>query len=108
MVWGVTQSALPLAAGGTITLTGSASDPYYRPDLSDMAWPLPAGTVIYAQVDSANTLTNYGAVLENHEITGDAYNNITHTTSITGTLGGQAPIVGGSLPAGTSHLPPRP
>ncbi len=86
IVWGITQSALPLAVGGTITLTGSTSDPYYRPDLSDMAWPLTPGTVIYVQVDSANTLTNYGAVLENHEIAGNPYNNIAHTMSITGTL----------------------
>ena len=32
--------------------------------------------IIYVQVDSDNSLTNYGAVLEVHEISGDEYNNI--------------------------------
>jgi hypothetical protein len=37
---------------------------------------LPAGTVLYAQVDSFNPDTAYGAVLETHEIIGRPYNNI--------------------------------
>ena len=108
IVWGVTTDALPLAPGGTITLTFGGE--YYRSDLSDMAWPLPVGTLIYAQVDSANTLTNYGAVLENHEITGGTYNNITHTTSIAGVMGEtlQAPVTDDRPSDFSDHLPPRP
>jgi hypothetical protein len=34
------------------------------------------GTLIYAQVDSANASTAYGTVLETHESMGGAYNNI--------------------------------
>src|SRR5205823_3566114 len=35
-----------------------------------------AGVPLYAQVDSVNINTTYGAILENHEILGTAYNNI--------------------------------
>ena len=41
------------------------------------------GTAVYAQVDSANTNTSYGAVLENHESNGGAYNNIAQMTVTT-------------------------
>jgi hypothetical protein len=74
-VWGVTVSALPsLRAGGTFTLT--LGDAYYWPTLSNFPGGLLPGTPIYAQVDSAHTNSAYGAVLENHEITGLLYNNI--------------------------------
>ncbi len=108
IVWGVTVTALPLAPGGTLTLTVGGS--YYGSDLSDMAWPLPVGTVIYVQVDSANTQTNTGGVLENHEITGLAYNNIAQTASIAGVMGetGQAPVTEGGPSDLSEHLPPRP
>jgi hypothetical protein len=71
---------------------------------------LPVGTVIYVQVDSANTQTNYGAVLENHEITGLAYNNIAHTTFIAGVMGEtlQAPVTDDRPSDFSDHLPPRP
>jgi uncharacterized repeat protein (TIGR01451 family) len=108
IVWGVTTDTLPLAVGGTITLTVGGA--YYRSDLSDMSWPLPVGTVIYVQVDSANTLTSYGAVLENHEIVGGTYNNITHTLSVAAAMGeiAPAPVVGDHPPDLSDHLPPRP
>jgi hypothetical protein len=71
-VWGVTTAALPqLSAGGTLTLT--LNDAYYDPARSDLGTILP-GTPIYVQVDSANVATTYGAVLENHEMLGEAYN----------------------------------
>ncbi len=76
MVWSVTQSALPLTVGGTITLTGSSSDPYYWPELSRMPASLPAGSAICVQADSANALTDYEAVLENHEMANPPYNNV--------------------------------
>jgi PKD repeat protein len=75
LVWGVT---VDLGVGEALTLTHGGL--YYRPAESEITWPLAVGTPIYAQVDSANADTTYGAVLENHEITGGAYNNVTQTT----------------------------
>ena len=75
LVWGVTADALPLDPGETLVLT--VGDAYYRADKSDVAWPLAAGTQVWAQVDSANENTTYGAVEENHEIVGMPYNNVT-------------------------------
>jgi hypothetical protein len=109
LVWGVTESALPwLGPGGLLTLTLDSI--YYRPDLSDITWPLTTGVPIYVQVDSANTLTNYGAVLENHEITGLPYNNILGPIMpMVSFQGIEAPPVTGNLPPATEdHLPPRP
>jgi subtilisin family serine protease len=73
LVWGVTAT---LAPGETLVLTSSPADPYYWPSLSQVFWPLAAGTPVYVQVDSAGAGTSYGAVLETHEIAGGAYNNI--------------------------------
>ncbi|MBI4789211.1 MAG: hypothetical protein HY782_19435, partial [Chloroflexi bacterium] len=105
LVWGVTSSALPLIPGGTLTL--SVGDAYYWPSLSNVAATLAAGTVVYAQVDSANADTNYGAVLENHERSGGAYNNITGGTLTTGLT---LPRVGSGGPRAPSsnRLPRRP
>ena len=79
LVWGVTASSLPLASGDAITLT--LNDAAYYPERSIMAWPLPAGTTVYAQVDSVNLDSSYGGVLETHEITGGPYNNTASTVS---------------------------
>ncbi len=74
VVWGVTSSAFPsLMPGGKLTLT--LSSPYYRSDISQLTG-IPIGTPVYAQVDSANTSTTFGGVLETHEIGGQPYNNI--------------------------------
>jgi len=73
-VWNVAKPGL-LEPGDVITLT--IGDAYYQPSLSNFPGSLPVGTPIYAQVDSANPDTTYGAVLENHEIAGGTYNNIT-------------------------------
>ncbi len=74
LVWGVDGVVLPMEPGEVITLTlGNA---LYWPTLSNLAGAIPAGTPIYAQVDSANTNTNYGGVLESHETGGGAYNNV--------------------------------
>jgi hypothetical protein len=75
LVWGVT---VDLAPGEALTLT--VGDAYYAAAYSDVNWPLIANTPIYAQVDSANTATDYGAVREGHEITGGVYNNVVQTT----------------------------
>jgi hypothetical protein len=71
LVWGVTAD---LAPGETLTLTVGGD--HYIADYSQVTWPLAADTPVYAQVDSANAETSYGAVLEAHEITSAAYNNI--------------------------------
>ena len=75
-MWGVTADALPLLPGSVLTMTNDVDDAYYYPGLSNLSVLTP-GTPVYAQVDSANALTNYGAVLENHEISGGVYNNVT-------------------------------
>jgi hypothetical protein len=59
---------------------------------------------VYAQVDSANTLTTYGGVLEDHEITGGAYNNVSDAVSTLGVTGAVAVPAGG---AGQSTVPDK-
>jgi hypothetical protein len=116
-VWGITWSgspysppdparqALPLEPGEAFTLTTGGD--YYWPIYSDVAWPLAAGTVIYAQVDSANTATTYGAVLE-----GDEGNNVGGPVSLAGASGYRSfPPAGAGPVPGDVHqtgLPVRP
>ncbi|KAA3659740.1 MAG: DUF11 domain-containing protein, partial [Chloroflexi bacterium] len=78
VIWGVTSSALPLKPGETLTLT--VGDLYYDANGSNFSGTIMVGTEIYAQVDSANAATTYGAVLETHELYPDVYNNIEHIT----------------------------
>jgi uncharacterized repeat protein (TIGR01451 family) len=105
LVWGVTADLLP---GEVLTLTVGGD--YYAAEYSRVAWPLLAGTPVYAQVDSANADTDYGAVLEIHEITGGAYNNIAGpaypaASRDGGTAEGHVPENHGPV---TGHrLPPR-
>jgi uncharacterized repeat protein (TIGR01451 family) len=73
-VWGVDESALPLAPGETVTLT--LHDAYYHPMISNLPASLAAGTRLYAQVDSASVASSYGGVVEQDEIGGVVYNNI--------------------------------
>jgi PKD repeat protein len=74
LVWGVTQDALPFEPGEVLTLT--MGDVYYRPERSQITGTIPITAPIWAQVDSAHAETDYGAVLEDHEVTGEEYNNI--------------------------------
>ena len=75
LVWGLTKDALPLPPGAVLTLT--VGDAYFWPTLSQVSWPIPAGTPLYAQVDSTNKHTDYGGVLESHEMVPNGkYNNI--------------------------------
>ncbi|MCP5098878.1 MAG: hypothetical protein GY943_25280 [Chloroflexi bacterium] len=76
MAWGVTQS---LAVGETLTLT--INDTYYDASKSNFSGIIPSDAQVYAQVDSANTLTTYGAVQETHEFYGVVYNNILSATA---------------------------
>ena len=56
-------------------------DEFYAPEWSDPSWPLDAGQSIYVQVDCWNDADpDFGNVMENHEISGLAYNNISSTT----------------------------
>ncbi len=109
LVWGVTVDALPaLVPGGMLTLTYNG--PYYRSDESQISWPLPVGTRVYAQVDSAHASTTYGAVRENHEIVGGQYNNILGPVLSTALVNAEEVVpsaVVGPLDNGV-HLPPRP
>ncbi|MCP4419365.1 MAG: hypothetical protein GY805_22350 [Chloroflexi bacterium] len=79
--WGIEDAAMPLAVGETITLT--VNDIYYHPEQSNLPNSISAGTPVYVQVDSANSNTNYGNLLETHEITNDIYNNILGPVSAT-------------------------
>ncbi|MCP5098729.1 MAG: hypothetical protein GY943_24525, partial [Chloroflexi bacterium] len=77
VVWGI---GVGLAPGEVLTLTYS-TDPaapnlYYMEANSLFSGTMAPGTTVYAQVDSAHLATSYGGVLENHEISGGAYNNI--------------------------------
>jgi hypothetical protein len=103
--WGVTQPALAeLVPGGVVTLTVSQAggDSYYDSSRSDLVWPLAGSDNIYAQVDSANVDTAYGAVSESVES-----NNVLGAVNPTGAAG----VI---LPAGTETetnrdgLPARP
>lgn len=75
LVWAITQDVLwRLGPGGALTL--NVNDAHYVQELSSFPGSLAVGTAVYAQVDSYNPATTYGNVLETHEITGGAYNNI--------------------------------
>jgi len=106
LVWGVTADALPLAPGEVLTLT--VGDTYYFTKTSNVTWPLAEGTPVYAQVDSANAETDYGAVLEYNEKTGGTYNNISSTSSTAGIVSTELLVVTGDRsPAARGGLPPR-
>jgi hypothetical protein len=101
LVWGVTSDLQP---GQALTLT--IGDAYYLPLFSMFTGTLPIGTPVYAQVDSLDLLTSYGAVRENHEITGLPYNNILGPVSSTAALAPLGPEL--PLEQGDSPLPLRP
>jgi uncharacterized repeat protein (TIGR01451 family) len=106
IAWIVEGSALPLAPGGTLTLR--VGDAHYVSAYSNVAWPLPEGTTVYAQVDSAYAGVWYGAVLEGHEISGGAYNNIVGPVLSTLAVDGasEPTVRENRIPA--HGLPPRP
>ncbi len=82
LVWGVTVSLLP---GESVTL--NLNDEFYSEQWSDITWPLELGLPIYVQVDAWNDADpDSGAILESHEMAGDAYNNITSTTVVAGSV----------------------
>jgi PKD repeat protein len=104
LVWGVID-ANELTPGGTMTL--NLSHPYFRNDLSNFSGAFANGDEVYVQVDSANTETTYGAVLERHEVEGEPYNNITAVTvsGVSDETSGVGEVYNGPRPVG--QLPPR-
>jgi len=74
LVWGGFWNDLPLEPGESLQL--SYNGPYYNAGESHVNWPIRVGDWIYAQVDSANSNTTYGAILEVDEIGAGPYNNI--------------------------------
>jgi hypothetical protein len=74
VVWAVANPLVPIEPGSVITLT--TRDSYVSPERTFFLGNLPGDTPIYAQVDSYNYQTNYGALLERDEILGLPYNNI--------------------------------
>jgi hypothetical protein len=99
MSWGVIT---PIAPGERLTLT--PGDRFYAPTESDWGEAIAAGTQLYAHVDSANTQTTYGGVLEVHERRGASYNNLLSATAASAI----APPAGPVLQAEpNAELPPR-
>lgn len=77
-VWGIDKSALPLNPGETLTIT--VGDQYYQSVISQLPGRIEKGAILYVQVDSANAKSDYGAVQETHEVSGEGYNNISRVT----------------------------
>jgi hypothetical protein len=104
MVWGVDEGRLPLDPGASLTLTQDMA----AADYTSMPWPIPAGQTVYVQVDSASQGSGYGAVLESHEATGGAYNNILGPLTTLAPTGSAlaAPAAGAGQPA-PAWLPGR-
>jgi hypothetical protein len=74
--WGIDGAVLSqLTPGGTLTLT--IGDAYYNTDAGRSNFNgFEPGDIIYVQVDSVRLDTNYGNILESHEVTGLPYNNL--------------------------------
>ena len=74
LVWGIDTRGLTLPPGGQLILTNH--DIHFDTSLSEYPAVIPAGCRVYVQVDSANTDTSFGAVLEADEVKAASYNNI--------------------------------
>ncbi|GJM40452.1 MAG: hypothetical protein DHS20C20_07340 [Ardenticatenaceae bacterium] len=73
LVWGITKT-VSLAPGDSITIfTG---DSFFSQTISTFTSSFTIGMQIYVQVDSDNKHTDYGNILETHEIHDQPYNNI--------------------------------
>jgi CSLREA domain-containing protein len=92
-VWGITES---MDTGETITLT--VGGPYYQAAYSSPRFP--SGAQVYAQVDSVDTLTDYGGVLESNE-TNNVAGPVISTAEVSYSGAGEI------LPPATTALPTR-
>jgi len=81
--WGVDETGFVLLPGMSVTL--ELGDSVYWPTLSNLPltqigdqrlFVITPETEFYVQVDSANADTDYGAILETHELFNEPYNNI--------------------------------
>ena len=76
IAWGIANTSL--APGASVTLNlGSV---YYDASETNFSGTVPNGATVYAQVDSVNRATSHGNVLEDHEVSGGSYNNISSVT----------------------------
>lgn len=92
--------------GEALTLTVGGD--YYAEEYSDVSWPLAVGTPVCAQVDSVDVGTDYGAVLEDHEITGGPYDNVAGPfASVAAVDGARAPVGGSGWPTWQADRPRR-
>lgn len=77
IAWGIT---IPINPGDSLTLIYStapgAPNTFVSADDTNFTGTMVAGTVVYAQVDSAHVGHVNGAIEETHEILGEAYNNV--------------------------------
>jgi hypothetical protein len=93
-----------LVPGGSLTL--ECGDEYYQDDWTSKEWSLTGSTRLFAHVDAYREETDYGYVLETHEISGGPYNNILgpiHPTAAIVTKVG-LPVERGAR-RGPRHLP---
>ncbi len=73
LVWIITDAS-SLTPNGTLTL--NLNYPGYLPGVCEFNGTFTSNMTIYLQVDSTNAETDYGAVLESHELSGGPYNNV--------------------------------
>lgn len=106
LVWGVISPNQALGPNEELVL--SVDDAYFVSSLSHVPDLIERDSAIYAQVDSADITTGYGAVLETHEINGQAYNNI-YSEEIEETILPDWPMIRSAnlSPEGETHLPKR-
>ena len=96
---------MPLNPGDELTL--HVEDEFFWGWGSYVNWPIEPGTVVYAHVDSWHVENEYGAVLEDHEVLGQWYNNVFGPGfSSLSLIETEAPSMD-SLPFGFESLPQR-
>jgi uncharacterized repeat protein (TIGR01451 family) len=105
LTWGIGAHALPLNPGAELTLV--VGDQFFWGLGSYVNWPIEAGTEAYVHVDSWHVTNEYGAVLEDHEVLGKAYNNVFGPGfSVMSLIEAEAPAMNGT-PFGFGSLPER-
>ena len=79
LAWGLTDLKIYPQESVTLTL----ASPYLDWAESSFSGQISLGAPIYVQVDAAHVGTDYGNVLENHEVQETIYNNITTVSAST-------------------------
>jgi hypothetical protein len=102
IAWGIT--ALPLHPGQSVTLTLAN----HAAEESNFSLPFEVGLPVWGQVDAVNVNTTYGGVLEDHEVSGSSYNNISGPVSVSGAIIGRSGLTNETYqPAQEYALPAR-